>query len=237
MGSSDIWVSLFSGGKDSSWALYRAMNDGLDVGRLVTVDPPSGSYLYHQPNMEFITAVAESIHLPLDTVDVWNITADDVSDSAEQGDIELEPLESWLGEVPSLAGVVNGAMASEYQRSRLSAMCSRLDCSIYNPLWRREPLELASDMINAGFDIRISQVAADGLNQTWLGRRLDRTALEELRDLNRTHGVHVLGEGGEFETIVLDGPHMSHPINIEYDISWDGVRGHIDITTIDPSPH
>ncbi|WP_449272198.1 Dph6-related ATP pyrophosphatase, partial [Halorubrum halodurans] len=43
------WVSLFSGGKDSSWALHRALEEELDVSRLLTVHPAGDSYMYHTP--------------------------------------------------------------------------------------------------------------------------------------------------------------------------------------------
>jgi len=52
----DDWVSLFSGGKDSSWALYRALEEGLDVSRLLTVHPAGDSYMYHTPATELARA-------------------------------------------------------------------------------------------------------------------------------------------------------------------------------------
>jgi len=65
------------------------------------------------------------------------------------------------------------------------------------------------------------QVAAYGLDESWLGRRYDADALAELVDLREECGVHPLGEGGEFETYVVDGPHMDRRIDMEYD-TWGG---------------
>jgi uncharacterized protein (TIGR00290 family) len=85
-------------------------------------------------------------------------------------------------------------------------------------------------MLDAGFEILIVQVAAAGLDESWLGRRLDADALDELVALNERYGVHPLGEGGEFETLVTDGPHMHRPIELEWERVWEGSRGHLRVT-------
>jgi ABC transporter with metal-binding/Fe-S-binding domain ATP-binding protein len=229
---SGAWVSLFSGGKDSSWALYRALERGLAVERLVTVHPAGDSYMYHVPATDLAGLAAESVGVPLVEVEPDDFGAEDVPDAGAQGDAELEPLEAALGELAAdlpggIAGLVAGAVESEFQTSRIEAMAERLDAELFAPLWQREPGELAEAMLAAGFEIRIVQVAAAGLDESWLGRRLDGAALADLRELNREYGVHLLGEGGEFETLVTDGPHMERPIELEYATEWDGTRGSI----------
>jgi ABC transporter with metal-binding/Fe-S-binding domain ATP-binding protein len=226
------WVSLFSGGKDSSWALYRALEEGLDVARLLTVHPAGDSYMYHVPATRLAALAAESIGIPLIEVEPDDFAAGEATDSGAQGDAELEPLEAALRDIEDfeLAGVTAGAVESEFQTSRIRAMCDRLGIECFAPLWGADPVELAEAMLDAGFEIRIVQVAAAGLDESWLGRTLDRDALAELRELNEEYGVHVLGEGGEFETLVTDGPHMSRPIELDYETVWEGTRGHIDVT-------
>ncbi|WP_225334028.1 diphthine--ammonia ligase [Halomicrobium urmianum] len=229
---SGAWVSLFSGGKDSSWALYRALEEGLDVRRLVTVHPEGDSYMYHVPATSLASLAAESVGVDLVEVAPDDFEAADATDSGVQGDAELEPLEAALrgldDEFPDgLAGVTAGAVESEYQTSRIEAMADRLDAEVFAPLWQEDPRELAEAMLDAGFEIRIIRVAAYGLDESWLGRTLDADALVELEELNEEYGVHVLGEGGEFETLVTDGPHMDRPIELEYETEWDGTRGQI----------
>ncbi|NIB98820.1 diphthine--ammonia ligase [Halobacterium sp. R2-5] len=229
------WVSLFSGGKDSSWALYRALEEGLDVARLVTVHPEGDSYMYHVPATRLASLAAESIGIPLVDVEPEDFEAAAATESGAQGDAELEPLEAALRELSDdldggLAGVTAGAVESEYQTSRIEAMADRLGCEVFAPLWQRDPRELGEAMLDAGFEIAILQVAAYGLDESWLGRTLDRDALDELAELNDEYGVHVLGEGGEFETFVTDGPHMSRPIELAYETVWNGDRGHIEVT-------
>ena len=234
--TSGAWVSLFSGGKDSSWALYRALERGLPVERLVTVHPEGDSYMYHVPATELASLAAESIGIELVDVRPDDFGADDVPDAGQQGDDELRPLEAALRELRDdldggIAGLTAGAVESEYQTSRIEAMCERLDCELFAPLWQEDPRQLGDAMLDAGFEIVILQVAAGGLDESWVGRQLDRDALDELEALNDEYGVHVLGEGGEFETFVVDGPHMDRRIDLDYDVVWDGTRGHVEITS------
>jgi diphthine-ammonia ligase len=228
------WVALFSGGKDSSWALYRALAAGLDVARLVTVHPEGDSYMYHVPATELASLAADSVGIPLVDVEPDDFGADDVPDAGAQGDEELAPLEAALDGLAAdldggLAGVTAGAVESEYQTSRIEAMADRLGAEVFAPLWQEDPRELADAMLDAGFEIRIIRVAAAGLDESWLGRTLDRAALDELERLNDEYGVHLLGEGGEFETLVTDGPHMNRPIRLDYETEWEGTRGSLRI--------
>ncbi|MEF8973591.1 MAG: diphthine--ammonia ligase [Haloarcula sp.] len=228
------WVSLFSGGKDSSWALYRALERGHPVERLVTVHPEGDSYMYHVPATRLARLAAESIGIPLVEVEPDDFEADDVPDAGAQGDAELEPLEAALRELDAeldggITGVTAGAVESEYQTTRIESMAERLEANVFAPLWQENPRDLADAMLDAGFEIRIIRVAAYGLDESWLGRTLDADALDELESLNEEYGVHILGEGGEFETLVTDGPHMDRRIELEYETEWDGSRGTLQV--------
>ena len=229
----DDWVSLFSGGKDSSWALYQALEDGRNVERLLTVHPSEESYMYHVPETQLASIAAESIGIDHVSVDPGDLEATDADDAAAQGDAELEPLEAALDDLAGdidLAGVTAGAIESEFQTNRIEEMCDRLGIDLFAPLWQRDPEALAADMLDAGFEITILQVAAYGLDESWLGRTLDADAIDDLHELNEEYGVHLLGEGGEFETFVTNGPHMDHPIELDYDTEWHGDHGRVRIT-------
>jgi uncharacterized protein (TIGR00290 family) len=109
-------------------------------------------------------------------------------------------------------------------------MCDRLDAELFAPLWQEDPRDLVEAMLEAGFEITVVRVAAYGLDESWLGRPVDADALAELSELNDEYGVHLLGEGGEFETLVTDGPHMERPIELDYETTFDGTRGSLQIT-------
>lgn len=131
------WVSLFSGGKDSSWALYRALEEGLNVTRLLTVHPSDDSYMYHVPATDLASLAAESTGIELVEVHPGDLEATDVEDSGAQGDAELEPLEAALSDLQSeidLAGVTAGAIESEFQTNRIEGMCDRLGIDLFAPL-------------------------------------------------------------------------------------------------------
>jgi ABC transporter with metal-binding/Fe-S-binding domain ATP-binding protein len=230
----DPWVSLFSGGKDSAWALHRALEAGHPVERLLTVHPTGDSYMYHTPATELARLAAEAIGIDLVEVSPDDFGADEATDASAQGDRELEPMERALEalaeEWGGIGGVTAGAVESEYQTTRIEAMCDRLDAELFAPLWQVEPRVLADAMLDAGFEIIVVQVAAYGLDESWLGRTLDEEAFAELERLNEEYGVHILGEGGEFETFVVDGPHTDQRVDLTHETVWNGDRGYIEIT-------
>jgi ABC transporter with metal-binding/Fe-S-binding domain ATP-binding protein len=230
------WVCLFSGGKDSSWALYRALSTGLSVERLLTVHATGDSYMYHVPETRLAGLAAEAVGIDHVEVEAGDLGAEDAADAGVQGDAEIEPLAAALrdlGDEVDLAGVVAGAVESEFQTGRIEALCDRFGVDLYAPLWQEDPVELGQAMVDAGFDVRMVAVAAAGLDESWLGRRLDAAALDDLVDLRDRYGVHPLGEGGEFETLVVAGPHMDGRIDLTYETEWDGTRGRIRVTDAD----
>jgi len=82
-------------------------------------------------------------------------------------------------------------------------------------------------------DIIVVQVAAYGMSESWLGRKLDDRAVDDLFVLNRKYGVHVMGEGGEYETLVLDAPVFKKRIAIgSYEKQWfdEQYRGCLEIS-------
>ncbi len=192
---------------------------------MLTVHPKGDSYMYHVPATELTALAAESIGIPLVNVE-GDFDAESVEDAGKQGDKETKIMEVALRDLDiDLAGVTAGAVESEFQTHRIQALCDDSGIDLFAPLWQQDPRELADAMLDAGFEIKIVQVAAYGLDESWLGRTLDADALDELEALHDEYGVHILGEGGEFETLVTDAPHMDRPIELEYETEWDGSRG------------
>src|SRR2546422_221230 len=80
--------------------------------------------------------------------------------------------------------------------------------------------------LQAGFDIAFSSVSAEGLDASWLGRRWDDRVIRDLLRLQETRGVHPCGEGGEFETLVLDAPPFEQALEIvRATPDWRGTAG------------
>ena len=187
-------VVLFSGGKDSTYALYWALKEGFDVKYLVTMHSESEeSYMYHVPNVHLTELQARAIGIPL----VKGFTKG-------EKEREVEDLKSVL-EGLKIDGIIAGALASQYQKERVERIAEELGIKIFTPFWKADPEEYMRTLI-LQFDVVIVGVSAYGLDERWLGRRIDEKALEELKMLNKKYGVHIAGEGGEFETFVRDAP-------------------------------
>ena len=95
-------------------------------------------------------------------------------------------------------------------------------------MWRKDPKILVSDLKSAGFKIILSGVAAAGLDESWLGRELTDELWAVLEKVSRKHGIHLTGEGGEYETFVFDAPHFNNRVSIEKTHNkWDGQSGYL----------
>ncbi len=206
-------AALYSGGKDSSYALRRAQQEA-DLTRVVTVHASTGSYMYHVPASDVAALAAEEMDARHVAVEV-------------EGDDEIAPLEDTLAGL-DVDAVYTGAVESEYQRSRVDDVADRLEVEHHAPLWHCAPGEKLEE-IARNYEVLVTAVAADGLDHSWLGRTLDEVAVKEMLELRDSHGVHPLGEGGEFETLAVAGPHLDFRIEVEYEVEWDGVRGELQV--------
>ena len=198
-------ATLFSGGKDSTYALYIAQQRGWTVTHLVSVFPREFSMLFHYPNIRITKLLSYALGIPL-------VTA--VSKKGEEE--ELYALKDVLRKTGNIEGVITGAIWSDYQWSRINEICEELGLKTFSPLWRRDSEMLLREMLDAGFDMIIVGAYADGLDSSWLGRKLDAKMLEELIKLRKKRGISLSGEGGEFETLVLDAPNFKKGIRIEH---------------------
>ncbi len=202
-------ASLISGGKDSSFAIYKAIQEGHMVTDLITIVPENeDSYMFHSANIHLTHLISEACGIPLTC-----------APSSGEKEMELDDLKNALGSV-KVEGVIAGAIASEYQASRVRRICGELGLVMYAPLWHKDPETLLREMIKY-MDIRMVKVAAGGMDESWLGRRFDETLIDDLLELNRKYGVHIAGEGGEYETLVLDAPFYKKRINLlETEVVW-----------------
>lgn len=188
-------AALFSGGKDSTYAIYLMEQQGHSVSTLVSVLPSDPhSMVFHTPNLHLLPKMAEAMGRSMVTVR---------SDGTEDGD--LEAMARALGLI-RVDGVVTGAIASDYQWDRINWVCERLGLRVFSPLWRREQGALMRDLLSSGVRAVVVAVMAEGLGPEWLGRPLDEGALNHLLELRRTQGVNPSGEGGEYESLVVDSP-------------------------------
>ncbi|NQS72767.1 MAG: diphthine--ammonia ligase [Methanoculleus sp.] len=198
---------LFSVGKDSLFACWMAMQHE-EVACLITVVSENlESYMFHTPNIHLAGLQAEAAGLPLVEVE-----------TAGKKERELDDLRRALLETKErfgIEGVVTGTILSVYQAARIQRICHELDLWCFNPLWHTDQEAYMEELISAGFRVVIAGVFSCPFDASWLGREIDHHALDDLRRAAWDWRITLTGEGGEFETFVIDAPFFSRQIEIE----------------------
>lgn len=195
----------WSGGKDSSLALYHALKDpSLRIESLLTsVNSHFGRISMHGVRESLLDLQAESIGLPLrklylpeqPSMEEYNQAMQAIMDAYIEekfeisvfGDIFLEDLRAYREEKIKTAGL----------RATF-------------PIWKRNTTELIHEFIDLGFKTILVCIKADLLDKSFAGRVIDHDFLKDLPDT-----VDPCGENGEFHTFVFDGPIFEKPVPFE----------------------
>lgn len=178
--------------------------------------------MFHFPNIEWTRLQAEAIGVPQLTANTEGVKEEELAD-----------LEGALAEAKSkfrLEGIYTGALASVYQKSRVERICKSLGLECVSPLWGSDPEGHLRRLVRDCFVVMVVSVSALGLDQRWLGRRLDEGAIDELVALGKKFKFHVGLEGGEGETFVLDCPLFKKRVEILESVPhWRGDSGYLAI--------
>ncbi len=214
-------ASLYSGGKDSTFSLYLMEQSGHDIPYLVNIVPEdAASWIFHTPNLSVVPLMAESMGKEL-------VTAK--SSGTEEGD--MEGLRNALDGL-DVEGVVSGAIWSDYQWDRMNIVCGDLGLKLMAPLWRKDQDMLMDQFIDSGIRSMIVGCYAEGLGEEWLGRIIDRQAVEELKAIRARTGISIMGEGGEYESLTIDSPMHSRPLEIvSSEKDWSRQGGTMRVTS------
>lgn len=197
---------LFSGGKDSTMAVYNALENGEDVEYLLAVKSANDeSYMFHVPNIHLTDLLSEAMDIPIISVETDGIKEEELKDLKE-GFLKLKSL--------GVEAIYTGALYSTYQKSRIEKLCGEVGLKAISPYWHVNELDYMNMIVSLGFEVIISGVAAYGLDEKWLGRKIDEKCIEDLIKLNQKVGLNLAFEGGEAETLVLDGPIFKKRVKI-----------------------
>ena len=215
--------TLFSGGKDSTYAAYAAQRLGHSIECLLTIRPQSDeSHLLHFPNIELTRLQAKSMKIPLLYFESDSGTANEL--------LVLEQLLAAAKDSYNIEGVVHGGILSEFQRRNFEQACASQNLSIVSPIWKTDQHSYMRDLLNSDFEFILTSVTADGLDGSWLGRTITPDNLKQLEAATEKYSFNVSFEGGEAETFVTDCPLFSSSISITKSQSfWDGYRGRFEI--------
>jgi diphthine-ammonia ligase len=202
---------LFSGGKDSTYALHKAMQSD-EVACLITiVSSNPESFMYHTPNIDVTQLQAEALGLPFVKKSTEGAKEEELSD--------LESAIASARDTYCIEGVVSGAIESVYQAQRIEAICDRLALWCFNPLWKCDQVRLLHELVDGGFKAIISGVFAYPMGEEWLGKEINDDTISRLIELKDRYQISPSGEGGELETTVLDAPLFKRRIDVqEYEI-------------------
>ena len=217
-------AALFSGGKDSTYSIYKAKQMGHDVKCLITVFPKSAnSHLLHFPNIELTKLQSETLKIP----QIISLTNND--DWTE----EMIVLKTLLDKAKfdfKIEGLVHGGISSEFQKKCFEKICEKIDLKIIAPLWKINAKEYMNDLIDSKFKFILTSVSSGGLDETWLGKIISADDISQLDKLSNKYGFNLNFEGGEAETFVIDCPLYSYPIKIKKSKTvWDGYIGRFEI--------
>ena len=216
-------ASLFSGGKDSAFAIWCAQMQGWDVAHLLTLLPDSSeSWMFHYPATEWTRLQADAMGIPLTVIRTKGVKEEELDDLA--GGFRI------ITRKVGIEGIVSGAVASEYQRTRLDNLCEELGLRSFAPLWHKNQQQLVQEQIESGFEIIITACSALGLSKEWLGRSLDTNNFQELVRLSEKHGFSIAFEGGEAETFVLNAPMFKGKIRVDESVPhWKNDSGYLEL--------
>lgn len=220
-------AALYSGGKDSTFAISYAQEMGHRVPCLITMHPiADDSALFHYPNSWVTEYLAYAMRVPLMGFQVNGRSKED----------EMKALEEAIVQVKSLYGIdgiVHGGISSNYQKQAFEQVCVRQRIAAVAPLWNCEPERYITELVKRGFHIIIVGVSTMGLNKEWLGRELDKETIAKLVSVSKKCGFNLTFEGGEAETLVIDCPLYWKKLQINAATTyWDGQRGIFEIRDV-----
>ena len=220
-------ISLYSGGKDSTYALLKAKEMGHEISCLLTMYPETDeSLLYHYPNNWVTRYLGEAMGIPSFGFASRIGTKEYESKSLEQAIIAVKSLQD-------IDGVVYGGIFSAFQNEIVRRICVKHNLCMIAPLWNIQQSEYMDLLIENKFDIKIVGVSAMGLDERLLGVSLDREVLYKLKSLSEKYSFNVSFEGGEAETLVVDCPIFYKRLQInKAKTHWDGQRGMLEILEV-----
>lgn len=207
-GHNVVLGALVSSGKDSIYALHVMHRQNYKIGCLISiVSKNKDSFMFHTPNINMAKMQAEALDIPIV-----------LKETEGEKEEELKDLEEALLKAKQdfgIQGIITGALFSNYQRERIEKVADKIGLKIFSPLWHKKQEILMREIINKDYEIILSSIAAEGLDSSWLGRRLVEKDIDKLVKMNAKTGINIAFEGGEAESLVLDAPLFKKRIVIE----------------------
>jgi len=198
---------LYSGGKDSTYALHWAILKGFEISCLITLIPKrEDSWMFQYPNVNYTRYQADAMGFELL-----------VFETSGQRDIELQDLKRAFLEAKKLGaqGIVSGALLSDYQRLNISIIAEEVGLKTYTPIWRKNQEEYMRWLIKEGYKFIITSASAYGFPFNLLGKIINEEDIENIISASKKYGFNPAFEGGEAETFVVFAPLFKRELKVE----------------------
>ncbi len=194
------YISSWSGGKDSCFACYLALNEGYEISHLANfISQEFKRVSFHGTESRLIQMQSQSLGIPV-------LQKETTPDGYEEE--FKEAVRSLLPQ--GIKGMVFGDIYLDEHKEWVERVCGELGIEAIEPLWGRSTESIITDFIDAGFEAIIVGAQARLIDQEWLGRRVDRDFMDYLKSKN----IDLCGENGEYHTLVLNGPLFERRIEV-----------------------
>lgn len=191
---------LYSGGKDSAFAIENAMQKGWSIKYLISVKPTrKDCFLFHFATVEQTKDLAKMLGIPHFYVKCR------VAGPEKEANIVKEVVESNQKKMRVDAVVLGGTGLQETQLRSIQNALRPLKIEAFAGNSGEEHDLVMEEMLNKGYEILITQIASEGLKE-WLGKRITRENFSQLKRDSIRHGFHIGFEGGYADTLVTDCP-------------------------------
>jgi diphthine-ammonia ligase len=198
---------MLSSGKDSCYAAYLMKKHNYNLKCALTIKSKEKySFMFHTPNIDIASLQAGAMEIPIIIQETEGKKEDELKD--------LKKLLKKAKEKYNIDGIITGALFSSYQRDRFEKIAEQLGLKVFSPLWHKDQEEEMRELLDEGFKMIFSSVAAEGLDERWVGREITLKDIDTLSGLNKKIGINIAGEGGEFESLVLNCPLFKKEIKI-----------------------
>lgn len=193
---------LWSGGKDSCFAYYKAILDGIEVSHLLNFTSKDGTRC-HGLYSESTSVQSKAIGIPIIRREYAHGAYEETFKSTIEG----------LKQFGVNTGIFGDIDVQEH-KDWIYRVCGELDIEPILPLWGLTKEQILADFIDSGFEAIVVSVKADVLGKEWLGRKIDAKFAKDVQRLHERVGVNICGESGEYHTFVTNGPIFKRKIRI-----------------------
>ena len=195
-------IVLWSGGKDSCFACYQAIQEGHNVSRLLITMSDLNNSNFHLIRSDMLDAQSQAIGIPIVK---WTTAPGTYEQDFKKALLQMK--------AEGADGIVTGDVydVALHEAGWLERICREVGLTPVKPLWHRDTQQILEEFINEGFKATVVRVNTDVLGMEWLGREINKAFLDDLLKLGT---VDPCGENGEFHTFVTDGPFFNRRIEI-----------------------